>query len=133
MHSTFSDLLTFCLSENLFALCAVFTDFLCNFVFFCSRCACLMVPPSQGTKPYQARYLSVCCVFRAHISLAGLVRRTPPPTFSDTAVTDRHIDSDTTFPGLLDRKNRTCAAGGSRTPDCLRERRTPYPLSQALR
>ena len=78
-----------------------------RFFFLCSRCACLMMPPSQGTKPYQARYLSVCSVLRAHISLAGLIRRMPPPTFSDTAVTDRHIDSDTTFPGLLDRKNRS--------------------------
>ena len=49
-------------------------------------------------------------------SFAGLIRRTPPPTFSDTAITDRH--SDTTiftsseltgcgYPGLLDRKNRS--------------------------
>ena len=46
---------------------------------------------------------------------AGLIRRSQPPTFSDTAITDRH--SDTTFsssehtgcgyPGLLDRKNRS--------------------------
>ena len=28
---------------------------------------------------------------------------------------------------------RTCAAGGSRTLDSLRERRTPYPLGHALR
>ena len=28
---------------------------------------------------------------------------------------------------------RTCAAGGSRTLDSLRERRTPHPLGQALR
>ena len=27
----------------------------------------------------------------------------------------------------------TCAAGGSRTLDSLRERQTPYPLGQALR
>ena len=27
----------------------------------------LMRPPSLGTKPYQAHYLSVCCVFRAHV------------------------------------------------------------------
>ena len=49
-------------------------------------------------------------------SFADLIRRMPPPTFSDTAITDRH--SDTTFfsssehtgcryPGLLDRKNRS--------------------------
>ena len=83
----------------------------------------------------------VFCVHKC--SFAGLIRRTPPTTFSDTAITDRH--SDTTFssseltgceyPGLLDRKKivRTCVAGGSRTLDFLRERRTPYPLGQALR
>ena len=32
----------------------------------------------------------VFCV-RMH-SFAGLIRRTPPPTFSDTAITDRHSD-----------------------------------------
>ena len=26
-------------------------------------------------------------------SFAGLIRRTPPPTFSDTAITDRHSDT----------------------------------------
>ena len=50
-----------------------------------------MRPPSQGMKPYQAHYLSVCCVY----SFAGLIRRTPPQTFSDTAITDSY--SDTTF------------------------------------
>ena len=47
-------------------------------------------------------------------SFAGFIRRAPPPTFSDTAITDRL--SDTTcfpaqtgcrYPGLLDRKNRS--------------------------
>ena len=38
----------------------------------------------------------VFVVFCVHMhSFAGLIRRTPPPTFSDTAITDRH--SDTTF------------------------------------
>ena len=74
-------------------------------------------------------------------SFAGLISRTPPPTFSDTAITD--CNSDTTFSslehtwsrysGLLDRKIvRTCATGGSRTLDSLREWRTPNPLGQAL-
>ena len=62
-------------------------------------------------------------------SFAGLIRRTPPPTFSDTAITDRHSgttnfqlrahwvriswsisSSELTgcgYPGLLDRKNRS--------------------------
>ena len=80
----------------------------------CSSCACLMRPPSQGTKPYQEHFLRVVfCLYR--YSFAGLISRTPPPTFSDTAIT--HCHSDTTFfssehtecgyPGLLDRKNRS--------------------------
>ena len=108
----------------------------------CCSCACLMRPPSEGTKPYQAHYLSMRCVFCAHIQFCpGLIRWTPPRIFSDTAITDHH--SDTTFsssehtgcgyPSLLDRKNRSVvAAGGSRTLDFLRKRRTPYLLNQAL-
>ena len=45
-------------------------NILCFFFFcffFCFSCACLMRSPSQGTKPYQAHYLSVCCVFCAHV------------------------------------------------------------------
>ena len=76
-------------------------------------------------------------------SFTDLIRRTPPPTFSDTAVTDRH--SDTTFfpaqssPGAdilvywIGKIVRTCAPGGSRTLDLLRARRAPYPLGQAFR
>ena len=68
----------------------------------------------------------VFVVFCVHMhSFAGLIRRTPPPTSSDTAVTDRH--SDTTFssseltgcgyPGLLDRKIvRTCAPAWKSNP-----------------
>ena len=63
-----------------------------------------------------ASVLVVFVVFCVHMhSFAGLIRRTPPPTFSDTAITHRH--SDTTifqlrahwcgYPGLLDRKNRS--------------------------
>ena len=114
---------------------------LIKIVLLCSSCACLMRPPSQGTKPYRAHYLSVCCVCMHMYSFAGLIRRTPPPTFSDTAITNRH--SDTTFPAKstqgvdilvywIGKIVRTCAAGGSRTLDFLRERRTPYPLGQAL-
>ena len=40
----------------------------------------------------------VSVVFCVHMhSFAGLIRRTPPPTFSDTAITDRHSDT-TIFP-----------------------------------
>ena len=38
--------------------------------------------------------LVVFVVFCVHMySFAGLIRRTPPPTFSDTAITDRHSDT----------------------------------------
>ena len=36
----------------------------------------------------------VIVVFCVHMySFAGLIRRTPPPTFIDTAITDRHSDT----------------------------------------
>ena len=54
----------------------------------------------------------VFVVFCVHMySFAGLIRRTPLPTFSNTAVTDRHSDTaifqlaGCGYPGLLDRKN----------------------------
>ena len=41
-----------------------------------------------------ASVLIVFVVFCVHMhSFAGLIRRTPPPTFSDTAITDRHSDT----------------------------------------
>ena len=92
----------------------------------------------------RASVLIVYVVFCVHVySFAGLIRRTPPPTFSDTAITDRH--SDTTNFQLRahwvriswsigsEKVIRTCAPGGSRTLDSLRARRAPYPLGQALR
>ena len=64
-------------------------------------------------------------VFCMHMySFAGLIRRTPPPTFSDTAITDRH--SDTTIFQLRahwvriswsigsEKIVRTCAPGSTR-------------------
>ena len=42
----------------------------------------------------RASVLVVLVVFCMHMrSFAGLIRRTPPPTFSDTAITDRHSDT----------------------------------------
>ena len=42
----------------------------------------------------RASVLVVFVVFCVHKhSFVGLIRRTPPPTFSDTAFTDRHSDS----------------------------------------
>ena len=42
----------------------------------------------------RASVLVVYVVFCVHVySFAGLIRRTPPPTFSNTAITDRHSDT----------------------------------------
>ena len=42
----------------------------------------------------RASVLVVFVVFCVQVfSFAGLIRRTPPPTFSDTAITDRHSDT----------------------------------------
>ena len=42
----------------------------------------------------RASVLIVFVVFCVHMnSFAGLIKRTPPPTFSDTAITDRHSDT----------------------------------------
>ena len=42
----------------------------------------------------RASVLVVFVVFCVHMhSFAGLIRRTPLPTFSDTAITDRHSDT----------------------------------------
>ena len=51
------------------------------------------------------------CVFSCSHGLAGLIRRTLPPTFSDTAVTDRH--SDTTIFQLREYKVLTSWSTGS--------------------
>ena len=89
----------------------------------------------------RASVLVVFVVFCVHMySFAGLIRRTPPPTFSDTAITGRH--SDTTNFQLRAHwvriswsigSEKSCAPGGSRTLDSLHARRAPYPLGQALR
>ena len=88
--------------------------------------------------------LVVFVVFCVHMhSFAGLIRRTPPPTFSDTAITDRH--SDTTIFQLRAHWMRISWSIGSEksfghvppgkslTLDFLRAGRAPYLLGQALR
>ena len=99
------------------------------------------VPP---VAQHRASVLVVFVLFSLHMhSFASLIRRTPPPTFSDTAITDRH--PDTTIFQLRahwvriswyigsGKIVRTGAPGGSRTLDFLRARQAPYPLGQALR
>ena len=91
----------------------------------------------------RASVLVVFVVFCVHMhSFAGLIRRTPPPTFSDTAITDRH--SDTTIFQLRahwvriswsvgwEKSFGHVPSGGSRTLDFLRARRAPYPQGQAI-
>ena len=42
----------------------------------------------------RASVLIVFVMFCVHMhNFAGLIRRTPPPTFSDTAITNRHSDT----------------------------------------
>ena len=77
-----------------------------------------------------ASVLVMFVVFCMHMhSFAGLIRRTPPPTFSDTAVT-----SDTTIYQLRDHWVRISWSIGSEksygnVPPVEVE---PYPLGQAL-
>ena len=85
----------------------------------------------------RASVLVVFVVFCVHMySFAGLIRRTPPRTFSDTAITERN--SDTTIFQLRAHwvrnsrsngsENRSdMCPGGSRTLDFLRARRAPMP------
>ena len=92
----------------------------------------------------RASVLVVFVVFCVHMhSFAGLIRRTPPQTFSDTAITDRH--SDITIFQLRahwvriswsvgsEKSFGHVPSGGSRTLDFLHARRAPYPQGQALR
>ena len=68
------------------------------------QCVCVYIPifvttfPEwlSGTEPspHTSAPSSLCCSVFVHMySFAGLIRRTPPPTFSDTAITDRHPDT----------------------------------------
>ena len=91
----------------------------------------------------RASVLVVFVVFCVHMySFVDLIRQTPPRTFSDTAITDRHSDT-TIFPLRAhwvqiswsigsEKIVRTCASDGSQTLDFLLARRAPYPLGQAL-
>ena len=119
------------------------------------KCVCIsilvMMFPEwlSGTEPLLhtpgvVRQSSLCFVeFCVHMhSFAVFIRRTPPPTFSDTAITDHHSDT-TSFPAQsslgtdilvywIRKIVRTCAAGVIRTLDFLHARGAPYPLGPAL-
>ena len=82
---------------------------------------------------------SLCfLVFCMHMhSFASLIRRTLPPTFSDTAITDRHSDT-TIFPLRAHWVRISWSIGSEKSfghvppVDFLRARRAPYPLGHAL-
>ena len=90
----------------------------------------------------RASVLVVDVVFCVHMhGFAGLIRRTPPPTFSDTAITDRHSDTTTLyFPAQsslgadilvywIGKIVRTCAPGGSRGFDSHRGHMIYFPTT----
>ena len=53
-----------------------------------------LISAEIGENTQKLSVLVVFVVFCVHMySFAGLIRRTPPPTFSDTAITDRHSDT----------------------------------------
>ena len=71
---------------------------LCVCVYFNSRNDVPRVAQRYGTIAAHTRrrasVLFVFVEFCVHMySFAGLIRRTSPPTFSDTAITDRHSDT----------------------------------------
>ena len=73
----------------------------------CKVCVCVYSNPRNDVPRVAQRYgtiaahtrcrasvLVVFVVFCVHMhSFAGLIRQTPPPAFSDTAITDRHSDT----------------------------------------
>ena len=70
--------------------------------------------PSVNGDLFLIKEFFIFCIYSINIySFAGLIRRMPPPMFSDTAITYRHSDftfssSEHTgcrYPGLLDWKN----------------------------
>ena len=73
-------------------------DLICSVYVFQSRNDVPRVAQRYGTIAAHTRrrasVLVVFVVFCVHMySFAGLIGRTPPPTFSDTAITDLHSDT----------------------------------------
>ena len=112
-----------------------------NPFFFYFSCACFMRPPSLGTKPYQAHNLSVCCILRAHAQFCRFDKA------DATADVQWHCNHRSPlwyhFFQLRAHWVRISWSIGSEksfglvspvgVEPFLRERRTPYPLGQALR
>ena len=81
-----------------------FINFSSFLIFAHSSCLCMYSTSRNDVPRVAQRYgtvaarrasaLVVFVVFCVHMySFAGLIKRTPPPTFSDTAITDRHSDT----------------------------------------
>ena len=80
----------------------------------------------------RASVVVVFVVFCVHMhSFAGVIRRTPPPTFSDTAITDRH--SDTTIFQLRARWVRISWSIGSENRSDMRPRWESNPRLPACK
>ena len=78
--------------------CPITLSRVCVCVYSSSRNDVTRVAQRYGTIAAHTRrrasVLVVFVLFSEHMhSFAGLIRRTPPPTFSDTAITDRHSDT----------------------------------------
>ena len=78
--------------------CVQLANSICVWVYSNSRNDVPRVAQRYGTIAAHTRRrasaLTVFVVFCVHMySFAGLIRRTPPPTFSDTAITDHHSDT----------------------------------------
>ena len=112
-----------------------------------AECVCMLSNSRNDVPRVAQQYGTIVAHTRRRASVlvvqfCWLIRRTPPPMFSDTAITDGHSDttisrSEHTGADILvswiGKIVRTSAADGSRTFDFLRERRTTYPLGLALR
>ena len=68
---------------------------MCNPILVTTFPECLIGTEPWPHAPGAVRPSSSClwCVCVHMYSFAGLIRRAPPPTFSDSAVTDRHSDT----------------------------------------
>ena len=120
----------------------------------CCVCVCVCNPilvttfPGwlSGTEPWPrtpapcVRPRCVCCVLRAYVQFCRFdkadavadVKRHCPPLWYHCFPAQSTLGADILvyWTGKI---VRACTASGSRTLDFLRERRTPYPLGQALR
>ena len=137
-------------ADNIYKYFHCFSEKIRLDIFVCILILVMTFPEwLSGTEPLlhtrcRVSILVVFVVFCMHMhSFAGLIRQTPPPRFSGTAITDRH--SDTTIFQLRahwvwlsysigsEKSFGHVPPGGSQTLNFLCARQAPYPLGQALR